>query len=408
MKRTMKKLLALMMALAMVMSLMVVAYADEPEPEEDNDVTTEEAADNSDDAATGAGSYEGYVDEEVFRVTLPTVEAPDLNFIIDPQKLITATEGAVLGNDPSFEEDSTLFFRNTSFDAEEAEDEEFEWSSNTAKFKVINKGGTDVDVELTVTATGTAVEAAEGESALVSFTDDDTFEANDKDKVLYIALNTQATGEEEATAVPIALDGTVYTATATATIAKTDGVYKYDFDADKYADNNGYGYVLMDEDDEDFPTDFESFQELEFWLSGAANPAATGDWGLGAEGVTLGLNVTWKVSKFEPGPKIKFTPVTALAKSMEISMNVMNMTGYTLKSVTYGAANTEIVPTLVAINDANNQPTGNATLSFTVDKTMASAAPTEVKVIFTQNAVDNNPAVDLDPKTVTIVAAAGA
>lgn len=399
MKRTMKKLLALMMALAMVMSLMVVAYAgDSEQPEEDNDVTTEEAADNSDDAATGAGSYEGYVDEEVFRVTLPTVEAPDLNFIIDPQKLITATEGAMLGDNPSFEEDSTLFFQNTSFDADEADDDEFEWSSNTAKFKVINKGGTDVDVELTVTATGTAVEAAEGESALVSFTDDDTFEANDKDKVLYIALNTQATGEEEATAVPIALDGTVYTATATAKIAKTDGVYKYDYDADEYADNNGYGYVLMDEDDESFPEDFEGFQELEFWLSGAANPAATGDWGLGAEGVTLGLNVTWKVTKFEPGPKVKCTPVESLGRGTEIVLNVTNMTGYELTSITYGATDTQVSFTPTAVEGV----AGAYTVSIVADRNMASALPTDVKVIFTPTNAENEATPEIDPKTVTI------
>jgi hypothetical protein len=389
----MKKLTALIMALAMVMSLAAVAWAtDGDEEEEVADATTEDGADNSDTGVVGVGTYEGSVDQEVFRVTLPTTTPSDLQFILDPQKLITETEGSRLGDEASFEPDATLFFRNAAYDAEEADDGEYEYSSDTAHFTVINKGATDVDVELTVTAKGTAVE---GESPIIGFTDDNTF-ADNNDQVLYVALNTQGTDDESPTAVPISLDGSAYTATATATIAKTDGVYKYNYD-----ETNGYSYDLLsdeeiDELDED---EFEGFKELEFWLSGAANDSATGNWGLG-EDATLSLNLTWKITKFEAGPKINFTPVTGLSKGMEIALNVTRMTGYELKSVTYGDNDTQVSPTVTPVEGV----AGAATITFTVDKSMNSAAPTAVKVIFTQTAQGETPAVDLDPKTVIIVA----
>jgi len=348
-----------------------------------DDALTEADADNSKDAITGAGTYEGYVDQEVFRVTLPTVTADDIAFTIDPQGLIAATAaGAHTGK--KFTEAGSMFFLNTNnkVKVKEGSDDDADYSPNSDKFTVINKGASDVDVELTLTASGTAL----GENPTISFVEAVADFADSEDTSLYIALNAKGTGDEKTTVEPIAKDGTAYKATATASIAKTDGVYEY-----KYDETDGYTYGLKD--------DADGFKELEFWLSGAANTNATGDWGLTAGSLALAL--TWKVTKAESGgsgPRVTAEAVEGLSRNMEITLNVANATGYTLKSVTYG----EESPTDVGATMTEVAADGTATITFTVDRTMVSAAPTAVNVIFTNTETE----ADTPAKSVTIVAAA--
>ena len=80
--------------------------------------------------------------EDTVSIELPTIEEPSpFDFILDPQRLITETDGAKYGSS-TFETGATLFFENV--------DGDYDFSSRSDMLTITNKG--TVPVEVTVTA----------------------------------------------------------------------------------------------------------------------------------------------------------------------------------------------------------------------------------------------------------------
>lgn len=80
--------------------------------------------------------------EDTVSIELPTIKEPSpFNFILDPQRLITETDGAKYGSS-TFEAGATLFFENS--------DSNYDFSSQSDMLTIMNKGA--VPVEVTVTA----------------------------------------------------------------------------------------------------------------------------------------------------------------------------------------------------------------------------------------------------------------
>jgi len=332
-----------------------------------DDVTTEADADNSPDGITGTGSYEGYVDKEVFRVTLPTVEPADLAFTIDPLGLISATSAAAKEN-KTFASGS-VFFLNTNNKTDGKD-----YSPNSDHFTVVNKGAVNVDVELTLSASGTAITSEDSTLGFVASESD--FEGS-TDTTLYMALNTKTTDADQATVTPIEKGATATAATASATIGTTEDAYEYTYDSETHK----YVYSLKD--------DVTEFEELEFWLTGAANTNATDDWGL--NDYTLAVVLTWKITKSEgtggasSGPSVTATPGT-LTNGGTISLSVSNATGYTVKEAYYmtGETKTALTPTGTIGED------GTATITLPVNRALANAtAVTTVHLVLQKDDADD-------------------
>ena len=91
--------------------------------------------------AMDQGDWKTEPEDTVF-VELPaTEESSPFNFILDPQRLITETDGAKYGSS-TFEAGATLFFENS--------DSIYDFSSQSDMLTIMNKGA--VPVEVTVTA----------------------------------------------------------------------------------------------------------------------------------------------------------------------------------------------------------------------------------------------------------------
>lgn len=353
------------------------------------DATSEAAADNSSSAISGAGSYEGFVSKEVFRVTLPTATAADLAFTIDPLGLIEATDAAAKSG-KKFVPGQSVFFPNTNNKVtlgEGADAVTYDYSSSSDKFTVINKGSVDVDVELTVTATGTAITSDDSTITFVSDTDDFT---DSEDTSLYIALNTKGTDDDDATVTPIEEGDTATAATVSATVEATDGAYEYTYDA-----TNGYEYSLK--------SSVTTFKQLELWLSGAANTNATEvDWGLaGDDALTLNLDLTWKVTQASgddsgggsSGPAATATPGT-VANGTVMSVSLTNMTGYTFERAYWLSGTTETALTATCTAIAAD---GTATASVTATRAFANDA-TATKIYIVVNDGTDDTALEVTVK----------
>ena len=333
-----------------------------------DDVTTEAEADNTESGISGAGSYEGYVDKGVFRVTLPTVTAADLAFTIDPLGLISATSAAA--KESKTFANGSVFFLNTNNKTDDKD-----YSPNSDHFTVVNKGAVDVDVELTLTASGTAITSEDSTLGFVS--SEDAFE-NSTDTTLYLALNTQTTDDESATVTPIEEGDTATAATASATVAATENAYEYTYNTT----TSKYEYSLKDSVTE--------FKELEFWLSGAANTNATDDWGLGD--YTLAVVLTWKITEADEssdgsnsGPSVTATP-GALTNGGTISLSVSNATGYTVKEAYYMSGETKTALTSSGTIAAD----GTGTISLPVNRALANAtAVTTVHLVLQKDGADD-------------------
>lgn len=90
---------------------------------------------------SGTGNVEDIVDKNVFNVILPTApETDSLDFILDPQKLITATNGAKFPNGTQFESDATLFFANSGSNVS--------YSSTSDEFTAYNLSSADVEISV--------------------------------------------------------------------------------------------------------------------------------------------------------------------------------------------------------------------------------------------------------------------
>ena len=73
---------------------------------------TAQAQDMGEGNSDGVGELEGIVKTDVYQVVMPTETEGIFDFILDPQGLINATDGAAYEG-KKFEKDSTVFFNRT-------------------------------------------------------------------------------------------------------------------------------------------------------------------------------------------------------------------------------------------------------------------------------------------------------
>lgn len=251
-----KKYLAAALAATMVVGSSTVAFAaTSPSNFEmsGSDVKTEDRdADKATGTINATGKVEGYVEQEVFKVEVPTIPEKStlFNFILDPQGLIEATQGAAYntaaGSNVTFTTNTTMYFKNDINKAAGNED----YSNKSDYVELKNKG--TIDVDASVTATVAALDKIEMATS-------ETFDADDDSTSIYLALVDDGTGKEVLTAdaAGVTLDG--------GTIAKstTTDYYKVDYVDGKYT------YELD-------PTVNATFNSFKFALTGASNP--NGDW----------------------------------------------------------------------------------------------------------------------------------
>lgn len=117
-----KKVLAAVLAGTMVLGMGMTAFA----------------ADDTSGSSTGAGDFEGHVDQNKVLVQLPTnVASATFAYTLDPEGLIAATEGAK-DTTAKFESTTGVYFLSG----------EKTYTADSAKLKVVNKGTADADVSV--------------------------------------------------------------------------------------------------------------------------------------------------------------------------------------------------------------------------------------------------------------------
>jgi hypothetical protein len=223
------------------------------------------ADDTTNGSSTGAGTVEGSVSKDVFKVVVPTVTDGTYDFILDPEGLIAASKNSSSSKDDytnaDFESGATLLFKN-----DKSNGDSYDYSSTSSAVKVTNKGTTKVDVTIT---------AEVKDLGAVAIAADDTF-ADDTSASIYLAIKDGASTPNVA-----AVDTTTKKATLTGTMDAVDASnyeIKYDSSEQKYIYELKSGTL-----DSSFPT-------YSFALKGAAN--AAGDWS-SLTAVTPSVEVTW-------------------------------------------------------------------------------------------------------------------
>ena len=279
-----KKVVALAMAATMVLSSSVLAFAD--------DATAAPAT----GSAAGVGDIEGYVDKNIFTVTLPTVT--DINFTLDPQELRLAAETAGGGTaTTTLDVDGTASAITAGYGAKvlflAADNTNF--LSKSVALKVVNKSTFDVQVSMTTKLTGLASPEAVAPYDVKVIADTETATATST----AISMKLQAssydiTGSTEAnlTSIP---------ASATALTASTEGVKTTDIikAATNYADaykvtgnkTSGYKYEL-----DATAAQSVAFNGIAYDLSGTV--ATKGDWtNFNKSNAELGVEISYTINK---------------------------------------------------------------------------------------------------------------
>lgn len=320
-----KKYLAAALAATMVVGSSTVAFAaTSPSNFEmsGSDVKTE---DRDEDHATGtingAGSVEGYVEKDVFKVEVPTIPENStlFNFILDPQGLIEATQGAAYntaaGSNVTFTTGTTMYFKNDIDKAAGGED----YSNKSDYVELKNKGTVDVDASVTAKLT---------ELGSIKMATSDTFTSTDEDASIYLALvddqTTPATKVLTADAAGVTLDGGTIAASATP-----------DFYTVEYSETEGYTYVLD-------PTVNATFNSFKFALTGASNEY--GDWSKLTEAAPK-VQVVWSVvAHVDPtAPSIATTSYanTGAAIDVTIDLGAGALAATGIEKITFDDAGTE-------------------------------------------------------------------
>lgn len=309
-----KKILAAALAMTMVAGSSVMAAAPGKSYVTPNDFEATTSSDAT-GSITGGGQMEGNVSKDVFRVVVPSsiqganaASFDGFNFVMDPQKLITAT-GAAKYKDASsgtsladdFVADKTLYFVNKT-------DRKLD---NTSDYVLVtNKSSVNVDISL---------KAKMDQLGSITMSDTAEFVEGDDSASLYLAI---LGGSEEK-----AIDTTGVEVKGTIAKAK-DGAYEIAYDGSVAGD---YSYDLVNDD----PSYFSSY---EFALTGATNEY--GDW----SNVTAAPEVqfTWEVKPTtDAAPSIAnksytMTSGTAVEIAVNLGSGAKAATG--IKEITYNTA----------------------------------------------------------------------
>lgn len=297
-----KKLMALGMAAMLALSSSVAAFA--------ADSTT----DPSTGTINGTGNIEGFVDKDVYTVTLPTTSS--VNFKLDPQELLLATSSsAKLDNsDLSAGYGSKILFESGD-----------NYTSKSADITVVNKSTFDVDVKVDVNVTGLTKDGDDGYAIEIMDPTAEGFSFGDKTAItlaLIPSTNT-LTGTTEGsavagTAVNVAADGKATSTQKVAVSSDIDDAYEVTTSA------GDYSYSIKSE------LSAVAFNEVIFNLSGTVNTNA--DWTNFSkdDSSALAVAVTYNITKHVENAAPTFTTGS--------SIGVINYTKGTgnngLKSIT--------------------------------------------------------------------------
>lgn len=218
------------------------------------------SAEMEEGSKTGSGRVEGVVNTDVYQVVLPTVSDHTFDFIIDPQELISQTDGAGYGG-KTFEEGATLFFRRTDKVAKE------DYSSISNPITITNRGSAPIDVSLNVRLSSSSLGG-------IRMTDDKEFKG-DTSASLYIAV---VDGEN---IMPVGTKGvSIYTTLG----AAPKDAFEYGYNKEK----GRYTYTLKKN------VDSSVFSTRSFRITGAAN--RNGDWSRFTE-ASPEMRISWKITE---------------------------------------------------------------------------------------------------------------
>jgi hypothetical protein len=267
-----KNLLTVVLTTSMVVGSTVTAFADAGVGE-------------------GSGTYEGgEMKYPTLSVTLPTIPEGTYDYIADPNGLIAATDAARYNAD--FEGTAGIFFLTADADAEA--DTNAKYTNKSKAQTVTNENAQDIDVTV-------KLEQKTAGSDIIKYADSATFEEADKENKLYLAVTDDAASDAKVAAL-----SSTGAATLTTTVAGIPGNYKPAYDTD-----DGYGYVLIDSEDDDFT----AWNECSYILTGALNTGA--EWG---DDVTFpAIKVTWSYAEHQDGPTVTPASMSTSVKSATIN-----------------------------------------------------------------------------------------
>lgn len=217
---------------------------------------TAQAQDMGEGNSDGVGELEGIVKTDVYQVVMPTETEGIFDFILDPQGLINATDGAAYEG-KKFEKDSTVFFKRTDGTVEE------DYSNKSDHITITNKSSVPVDVSVEVQVDADSIKG-------ITLTDDKEFK-DDTGRSLYLAITD---GEN---VVPVGKDGATIQATVE---AAPEEAYEFVYENEEYVYKMKEGLEGIE------------FPEYSFQLMGAAN--GKGEWTELGD-VAPKIMITWKV-----------------------------------------------------------------------------------------------------------------
>ena len=319
--RNYKKYLAAAMAATMVLGTSATAFAASGLATPSVSATPSDITDkdNAQGNLGGTGNVAGIIDKNVFHVVVPTIddEQTYYNFILDPQRLIGATNGASLPAGQTYDKGAdnkgqTLYFRNIP-NGDDLAGSTFDYSNKSQGFQVTNKSTMDVDVTFTAKLTESTNAISMAEKA--DFKDAEGNATTDAS--IYLGII-----KDGGTAVPVGADGASASAKLT---GAPSGAYKEDIDPD-----TGKFVYKLD------PTASVTFEDTIFNLTGACNP--DGDWLEVDPAIEPKIQVTWKVVEHTTKPSIPTTTYTRvsgqpLAITVSLGTAPDNATG--IESITF-------------------------------------------------------------------------
>lgn len=297
------KLIAAAMAATMLMSSATVFAAD-------NDVTNPT---NAKGDVTGSGQLEGYVDKNVFRVVLPTIDADHASFVVDPQGLLKIADSTKYT-----QEAGAVYFEN----APTTEGGTATYSDKSDKIEFVNKSSYDVRVGLDINLTATGVDVVK-DADLAAATNPSIslqlIKAGDTPTAVDIDSTSFKSADAEAKAVPEVSDTvtTGYKVTASETQPAGSTVAQ---------SPSGYYYTYALTDDYTATDD----QKVAYQLKGKCNTVA------GWSGVNQAITtkIAWTVADART-PATPPTPsITGGAYSRSNTANTYTLANFAGKTIT--------------------------------------------------------------------------
>lgn len=306
------------------------------------------------DTTSGTAKVEGYIDNDVVRLVLPTdaektAMATSLSFKLDPQSLLnqSGTEG--------FDE-GTLYFTNTG--------DSTTYSNTSDALTVTSKCNFDVDVSVTATASDLTDTVTEG-GGTIALASKPEFETDDTSASLYLGLIVDSDAA-------VALDSTTLKATATKTLtglADTTDNYTVVKQGDKYVK------TLASDDVEGKSTTFK--------LTGACNPK--GDWSK-VTSATPKVTLSWSVDKHvdKAAPSIAKTATFTKGEKLTIDANLGkgDLAATKIASVTAGSSATGSFAAVTGISTNGT----SVTMAGTVFSGASAGDKRYLKVVFNDTA----------------------